>query len=157
MATELPRLQLPQGPPFPDPREVLPHKEPFLFIDQVVELSERRCVAVRTFRPDENFFKGHFPGRPVVPGVLLLEGLAQTMAYLALVQQPAGKVFLVGIDRARFRSIVEPGQEVTFEVEAGELRFGLLTGKGKVRTAAARIADAALTGYSGDPGGNPLK
>ena len=67
---------------FPPVSSVLPHRAPFLFIEQVVELTEERVVAVRTFRPDEPFFLGHFPGRPVVPGVVLIEGLAQAMALI---------------------------------------------------------------------------
>ena len=136
----------------PDVTEVLPHRPPFLFVDRIVELTETRVVGVRTFREDEPYFKGHFPDHPVVPGVLLLEGLAQTMGYYALYHRKAPRVFLVGIDRARFRSIVEPGKEVTYEVTVGEERFGTLTGKGKVRAGTLRIAEAQLMGYAGDPG-----
>ena len=85
----------------PKPEEVLPHRPPFLFLDRIVELSPTRVVGVRTFRPDEDFFKGHFPGEPIVPGVILIEGLAQTMGYYALYHRKAPRVFLVGIDRAR--------------------------------------------------------
>jgi 3-hydroxyacyl-[acyl-carrier-protein] dehydratase len=139
--------------PFPPVKSVIPHREPFLLIDRVVELTERRIVAVRTFRPDEHFFAGHFPDQPVVPGVLLVEGLAQTMAYRALVHGGGAKrVFLVGIDRARFRSVVEPGQEVSFTVELGDERFGMLSGTGVVRVGDRRVADADLRGYAGEPG-----
>jgi 3-hydroxyacyl-[acyl-carrier-protein] dehydratase len=141
---------------FKDVRAVLPHREPFLFIDRVIELSERRVVSVRTFRPEEDFFRGHFPDHPVVPGVILVEALAQTMAYFALVQRAAPRVFLVGIDKARFRSIVEPGREIRFEIEVGEERLGMLTGKGKALSGDIRVADATLIGYAGEPGG-PLK
>jgi 3-hydroxyacyl-[acyl-carrier-protein] dehydratase len=132
--------------------DVLPHRPPFLFVDRIVELTDTKVVGVRTFPPDEPYFKGHFPEHPVVPGVLLLEGLAQTMAYYALFHRKAPRVFLVGIDRARFRSIVEPGKEVTYEVTVGEERFGTLNGKGKVRAGETRIAEAELMGYAGDPG-----
>ncbi len=141
-------------PELKDVQSVLPHREPFLMIDRVVEMTDRRIVAVRTFKAEEPFFKGHFPQRPIVPGVLLIEGLAQTLAYFALSHRPSPNAFLVGIDRARFRNIVEPNQEVRFEVEIpGEERFGMLTGKGKVRFGDKRIADAELTGYAGDAAG----
>jgi 3-hydroxyacyl-[acyl-carrier-protein] dehydratase len=137
----------------PEVTAVLPHRAPFLFVDRIIELTDKRVVGVRTFRADEPFFAGHFPGQPVVPGVLLTEGLAQTMAYYALFFVKAPKVFLVGIDRARFRAIVEPGQQVTYEVAGGEQRLGTLRGKGQVRVGGKRVADAELIGYAGEPGG----
>lgn len=133
---------------------ILPHREPFLFVDHVIELSDRKVVATRLFKPDEPFFKGHFPGNPIVPGVILLEGLAQTMAYYALTRQIASQIFLIGIEHARFRKSVEPGQEVVFTVEPGEKRFGMLTGEGKVSRGAERIAEAMLIGYSANAKSN---
>lgn len=131
---------------------VLPHREPFLMVDCVLELREGYVAGLRTFRADEAFFAGHFPGHPVVPGVLLVEGLAQTMAYYALVHQSAPRVFLVGIDRARFRAVVYPGTEVTFEVDVGEQRLGMLTGHGRVRVGSRKVAEADLRGFAGVPG-----
>ena len=135
---------------------MLPHREPFLFIDRVLQLSEGSIVAARMFRDDEPFFAGHFPGQPIVPGVLLVEGLAQAMAYYALVNRPASRVYLVGIDRARFRSAVTPGSEVIFEVRIGEERFGILTGEGQARVGERRVADATLKGYSKGESSHPL-
>ena len=129
---------------------VLPHRPPFLFVDRIVELTESRVVGVRTFHEDEPFFKGHFPDHPIVPGVLLMEGLAQTMGYYALHQRKSERVFLVGIDHARFRGMVEPGKEVRYELSVGQERFGTLTGKGKVTVGTQRIAEATLMGYSGE-------
>ncbi|MHB8874661.1 MAG: 3-hydroxyacyl-ACP dehydratase FabZ [Myxococcaceae bacterium] len=129
---------------------MLPHREPMLLIDKVIEMTDRRVVAVRTFRPEEPVFAGHFPDHPVLPGVYLVEGLAQTMAYYALCHRKAPRVFLVGIDRARFRSIVTPGHEIRFEVDVGEERFGMLTGKGKAFCNGAKVADASVTGYAGE-------
>jgi len=133
---------------------VLPHRPPFLFVDRIVELSPKRVVGVRTFRPDEPFFQGHFPNKPIVPGVLLIEGLAQTMAYYALSAKKAEAVFLVGIDTARFRGVVEPNVEVRFEIDIPEEeRFGTLIGKGKVVANGKRVADADVRGYAGKAGG----
>lgn len=133
--------------------EVLPQKPPFLFVDRVLELTEKKIVAERLFRPDEAYFAGHFPDKPIVPGVLLLEGLAQTMAYLSLSLRKADRIFLVGIDKARFRGFVEPGTTVTYQVETGEERFSTLNGRGWVRDGKRRIADADLIGYAGSEGG----
>ena len=141
--------------PFPSVSSILPHRPPFLFIERVVELSDDRVVAVRTFPADEPFFLGHFPDRPVVPGVVLIEGLAQAMAYHALLHHPSRQIFLVGIDEARFRSAIGPGIEVTFEVRVGEQRFGLVKGRGEVRTGTQHVASATLLGYATDPHENP--
>jgi len=137
----------------PPVESVLPHRPPFLFVDRIIEMTQTRVVGVRTFRADEQFFKGHFPDRPIVPGVLLVEGIAQTMAYFALTQKKATRVFLVGIDHARFRGMVEPGTEVTFEITVGDERFGTLTGKGRAHANGRRLADADVRGYAGDAGG----
>jgi 3-hydroxyacyl-[acyl-carrier-protein] dehydratase len=118
-------------------------------VERIFELREGYVAGVRTFREDEPFFAGHFPGHPIVPGVLLLEGLAQTMAYYALVHQSAPDVLLLGVERARFRAIVEPGTEVTFEVEMGEQRFGLNIGRGWVRVGGHTVAEATLKGFAG--------
>jgi 3-hydroxyacyl-[acyl-carrier-protein] dehydratase len=141
--------------PFPSVSSILPHRHPFLFIERIVELSEDRVVAVRTFQADESFFLGHFPDRPVVPGVVLIEGLAQAMAYHSLLHHPSRQIFLVGIDEARFRSPIGFGIEVTFEVRVGEQRFGLMKGRGEVRTVTQHLASATLLGYAAEPHGNP--
>lgn len=133
----------------PEVTAVLPHRPPFLFVDRVLRLEPALIVAERTFTPEEPFFRGHFPDRPIVPGVILLEGLAQTMAYASLARRPAEQVFLVGVERARFRGVVEPGATVTFEVDlTGEERFGMHTHRGKVSVLGRRVADATLTGYA---------
>lgn len=142
--------------PFPSVTEVLPHRPPFLFIERVIELAEDRVVAVRTFQADEPFFQGHFPERPVVPAVVLIEGLAQAMAYHSLFHRPSRRIFLVGIDQARFRSPIGFGVEVAFEVQVGEERFGLTKGRGEVKAGAQHIASATLLGHAGEPHGNPF-
>lgn len=133
--------------------EVLPHREPFIMIDEVVsvDIPTRTIVAARTFRADEPFFKGHFPGNPVVPGVLLIEGLAQTMAYLARTEKSYENMLLVGIDNTRFRDAVYPGQRVEFTLTLGEERFGLHEGKGRITVAGKRVAEATLKGFARPP------
>src|SRR6266511_6210726 len=97
---------------------ILPHRDPFLLIDEVTELEPgARVVARKTVRPDEWYLAGHFPGRPIMPGVLIVEAMAQTGAVAVLTQaENKGRLALfAGIDDVRFKRIVEPGDELVFE------------------------------------------
>jgi 3-hydroxyacyl-[acyl-carrier-protein] dehydratase len=111
---------------------ILPHREPFLLIDEVLELEPgERVLARKTVRPDEWYLAGHFPGRPVMPGVLIVEGMAQTGAVAVLSQEEnRGRIaFFAGIDDVRFKRIVEPGDELVFECRLEAVRGPI--GKGK--------------------------
>lgn len=130
-------------PPVPFGREVIetiiPHREPFLFLDEVLELEPgRRVVARKGVRPDEWYLAGHFPGRPIVPGVIMVEALAQAGAVAALsVEANRGKLALfAGIDDVRFKRVVEPGDELTLTCELEAARGPI--GRGR---AIARVGD----------------
>lgn len=101
--------------------QLLPHRYPFLLIDKMTELNgEESGVALKNVTMNEPFFQGHFPGRPVMPGVLLVEAMAQTAGALVLEKysESAGKlVFFMSIDKARFRKPVVPGDSVYFHVK----------------------------------------
>ncbi len=97
----------------PDPKDILPHREPFLFIDEVLELVPGESARARwTLRPDTPFLAGHFPGEPIMPGVIILEALAQTGALAALsTDDGRGRLALfAGVDKCRFRRPVRPGE-----------------------------------------------
>lgn len=102
--------------------EMLPHRYPFLMIDRVIEFEHgKRLVALKNVTINEPFFQGHFPGEPVMPGVLILEALAQASGVLVQLSTPHAKdvnplYYLVKIDKARFTQVVKPGDQLVLEV-----------------------------------------
>ena len=113
-------------------KEIIPHRDPFLLIDTVEELTPGvRAVATKYIRPDEDWFRGHFPNYPVTPGVLVIEMLAQTGAVCALsLPENRGKIaFFAGIDKAKIRRNVMPGDTVTLEVEIIKSKMNIGFGK----------------------------
>ena len=112
-------------------QNLLPHRYPFLLVDRVVEFHERQSlVGIKNVTVNEPFFQGHFPDKPVMPGVLILEALAQATGLLAFRTGNRGAerdslYYLVGIDKARFKQPVEPGDQLRLSVELIKTRRGI--------------------------------
>ena len=122
----------------------LPHRAPFLFIDRVLELQDGRARAAVTFRPEQPWFAGHFPGNPLVPGVLILEALAQTAGLaVPMTHTPDGDRagVLAQIRDARFRAPARPGEEIALEAEVARIAAG---GRVVLFKATARSGDRTL-------------
>ena len=121
---------------FPSPRDVLPHRPPFLFIDEILELRPAEYGRGRwTLSGEEFWFPGHFPGRPTLPGVLMCEAIAQMGAYTVLTDETryGNKIPLFGgLDKARFRRQVVPGDTVEIEAEIEQLSARAGKGTGAV-------------------------
>jgi 3-hydroxyacyl-[acyl-carrier-protein] dehydratase len=127
---------------------ILPHREPFLLIDEVLELVPgERAVALKRVREDEWYLRGHFPGRPVMPGVLIVEAMAQTGAVAVLSEEEnRGRIALfAGIDDTRFKRIVEPGDELQLECTLEQVRGPIGRGKARATVDGELAARGTLT------------
>ena len=126
----------------------LPHRYPFLLIDRIVEFEEnKRVVGIKNVTINEPFFQGHFPGHPIMPGVLLLEAMAQTGGVLALKsdREPLKKViYFMSIDKAKFRKPVLPGDQVRFELDLLKVRATVRVFKGVALVDGAIAAEAEM-------------
>ena len=116
---------------------VMPHRYPFLLIDRVLEMEECSLRALKNVTMNEPFFQGHFPGTPVMPGVLVVEAMAQAAGFLLLCQvedRDEKLIYFTGIDKCRFRKPVVPGDQLIFEVElvAKRSSFAKISGRALV-------------------------
>jgi 3-hydroxyacyl-[acyl-carrier-protein] dehydratase len=128
----------------------LPHRYPFLLVDRVLELEKgKRIKALKNVTINEPFFTGHFPHRPVMPGVLMLEALAQTAALLAfetlgVVPDDKTVYYFAGIDGARFKRPVEPGDQLMMEVELDRMKVGVFKFKARAKVGDELAVEAEL-------------
>lgn len=128
--------------------KLLPHRYPFLLIDRVLEVDEKHFKVLKNVTMNEPHFQGHFPEYPIMPGVLLIEAMAQA-SVAVVTKQPeykeGGLVFLVGVDEARFKKPVIPGDTVIFEGELLNYRRGLGKVKVEAKVGEELRAEAVIT------------
>jgi 3-hydroxyacyl-[acyl-carrier-protein] dehydratase len=132
---------------------LIPHRPPFLLVDEILELEPgKRVVGRREIRADDWWFPGHFPERPVMPGVLTVEAIAQAGAVAVLAAEAnRGKMpFFAGIDDCRFKRIVEPGDVLTLECEFVRVRGPIAKGEGRALVGDELAVSAKLTVFVGE-------
>jgi beta-hydroxyacyl-ACP dehydratase FabZ len=136
---------------------ILPHRYPFLLVDRILNMElGKRSVGIKNVSINEPFFLGHFPGRPIMPGVLIIEAMAQVGGILALLSTPENlgnpSIFLLGVDKVRFRKPVVPGDQLILELETlrSGKKFWKMQGKALVNqvvvTEAELMASVGLEG-----------
>ncbi len=129
-------------------KDIIPHRYPFLLVDKVTEIEEgKRVVGYKNVTINEPFFQGHFPDYPVMPGVLIVEALAQVGAIAVLdIEENKGKIgFLAGVDKCRFKRQVVPGDELKLEVEITRMKGPIGKGKGTATVNGELACQAEIT------------
>lgn len=134
-------------------KELIPHREPFLFVDSVLEIEKgKKIAAEKLFSSEEFFFRGHFPGNPIVPGVIVTEAMAQAGGVLfnysfgeELKKEGFDNAYLMGLDRCRFRAPVVPGDKVILEVELVRRRSRIIFFSAKASVNGKEVAQAEIS------------
>ena len=142
-------------------KQVIPHRYPFLLVDRVIECDmESRIVGIKNVTTNEPFFQGHFPEYPIMPGVLIIEALAQVACILALKmlkKEGHGSVFFTGIDGAKFRQPVRPGDQLRLELLKIKQRGTLFRFQGSAYVGDKLAAECTLQAMLGKDGGDSVK
>lgn len=127
-------------------QKILPHRYPFLFVDRILEVNEKRVVGIKNVTIDEPFFRGHFPGHPIMPGVLIIEAMAQVGGVGALnMKDNLGKLaYFLSINNARFRRPVVPGDVLRIEIDLLKTKLSVMQVHGVAKVADKIAAEADL-------------
>ncbi|PLR76183.1 3-hydroxyacyl-[acyl-carrier-protein] dehydratase FabZ [Bacillus sp. V3-13] len=138
-------------------KEIIPHRYPFLLVDKILEIEEgQKAVGIKNVTANEEFFNGHFPDYPVMPGVLIVEALAQVGAVAMLKKEEnRGRLaFFTGIDNCRFKRQVKPGDQLRLEVEMTRVRGSIGKGKGIATVDGELVCETEIMFALGDKSSN---
>ena len=135
--------------------ELLPHRYPFILVDRIVEMvPDERVVGLKNVTINEPFFQGHFPGVPIMPGVLIIEAMAQVGAILVNASRSEEErkelIYFMGIDKARFRKPVVPGDQLIFEIIPVKKRANVFKMSGKATVDGTLVAEAEVMAMTGE-------
>lgn len=143
--------------PVTEIQKILPHRYPFLLIDRIVDVTKRapeaknnvglKIKAIKNVTMNEPYFQGHFPGNPIMPGVMIIEAMAQAAALLAYFPKPDGSqwtFYIVGVDKAKFRRPITPGDQITFELTLLKDRGTLFVFHGEARVDGELCTEAEI-------------
>ena len=127
-------------------QNILPHRYPFLFVDRIIEVTEKKIIGIKNVTIDEPFFQGHFPGYPIMPGVLIIEAMAQVGGVGALnMKDNIGKLaYFLSINNARFRKPVLPGDTLRIEVDLLKTKLSVMQVHGVAKVGVDIAAEADL-------------
>ena len=127
-------------------QKILPHRYPFLLVDRMVEVAEKRVVGIKNVTINEPFFQGHFPGHPIMPGVLIIEAMAQVGGVAALtMKENLGKLaYFLSINNAKVRKPVVPGDTIRLEVDLLKTRMGIMSIHGVAKVEGVVVAEADM-------------
>ncbi len=134
---------------------ILPHRYPFLMVDKIVKLEKDKVIGIKNVTINEPFFQGHFPGQPVMPGVLIIEAMAQTGGFLLLNRLEETKdklLYFITIDKVKFRKMVKPGDQLRIEVIMKKFRKRLCVIEGRTYVEEELVAEGEFTAMIVDKG-----
>ena len=127
-------------------QKILPHRYPFLLVDRIIEVAEKRVVGIKNVTINEPFFQGHFPGHPIMPGVLILEAMAQVGGVAALTtKENVGKLaYFLSINNAKFRKPVVPGDQLRIEVDLLRAKMGIIQTRAVAKVDGVVVTEADM-------------
>ncbi|MDP3791192.1 MAG: 3-hydroxyacyl-ACP dehydratase FabZ [Candidatus Omnitrophota bacterium] len=125
-------------------QKIIPHRYPFLLVDRIIECTDQKVVGIKNVTINEPFFQGHFPGKPIMPGVLIIEAMAQTGGVGALnIKDNLGKLaFFMSISEAKFRKPVVPGDQLVMEIDILKTKLSMMKARGVAKVDGEVVAEA---------------